>query len=413
MLQRARASAPRPPRGRWRCPRRAVVSFYDQTVENFAKKTARALPVRTAFELARNLNERSLLTSAQFLARELPVRLAWTLRDFQALPYIVGVNPHIMRLFVDYSDTFQALSAPELQRPITTLGDEVRWTTRVNALLRRNQNAISTLSAGIAEARMLPATASVYFEFLDRFIEQFIYQRLARRTMAAFHQALHQQFHQKEARKEWLGCFHLRCSPATVVRGCFDDVARLALGVYGRAPKLTIIGDTEATFTFYPILLENVLYELFKNSLRAVHEHHAPDASLPDVVVKICAGEEMTIIVSDRGGGVPPELLNDVWGYGFSTHTPSEFDVENYKVNFRSGEETDQTLQFAGWGFGLPMSRAFIQYFGGQVLLNSLPGYGTDVYIHMPPVDSAQMASRGVYTERRKPSWPGATTDSL
>lgn len=41
----------------------------------------------------------------------------------------------------------------------------------------------------------------------------------------------------------------------------------------------------------HPILLENVLYELFKNSLRAVHEFHAPGAALPDVVVKICAGE--------------------------------------------------------------------------------------------------------------------------
>lgn len=31
----------------------------------------------------------------------------------------------------------------------------------------------------------------------------------------------------------------------------------------------------------------------------------------------------MTIIISDRGGGVPQELLKDIWSYGFSTHTPS------------------------------------------------------------------------------------------
>eukprot|EP00667_Euglena_gracilis_P015273 EG_transcript_15887 len=366
-------------------PRRPIMSFYDNTVEKFARQTARSLPIRSAFELAQGLDEAKLIQSAQFIARELPLRLAWTLRDFQALPFIVGVNPHITKLYADFSETFLALSSPEMQAPIVTIEDEKRWTTRLNTLLKKNQNAISTLSAGIAEVRMLPETASVYFDYLNSFIEQFIHQRLARRTMAAFHTSLHQQFFDKKGPgqgSDWFGCFHTKCSPAKVVQQCFDDVARIGHGVYGRSPKLTVIGDTTATFTFYPILLENVLYELFKNSLRAVHEFHAPGAALPDVVVKICAGEEMTIIISDRGGGVPQELLKDIWSYGFSTHTPSEFDRENYKVNFRSGEETDQTLQFAGYGFGLPMARAFIHYLGGQVLLSSLPGYGTDVYVH-------------------------------
>lgn len=33
----------------------------------------------------------------------------------------------------------------EMQAPIVTIEDEKRWTTRLNTLLKKNQNAISTL----------------------------------------------------------------------------------------------------------------------------------------------------------------------------------------------------------------------------------------------------------------------------
>jgi hypothetical protein len=36
-----------------------------------------------------------------------------------------------------------------------------------------------------------------------------------------------------------------------------------------------------------------------------------------------------------------------------------------------------------GLGFGLPVSRLYAQYFGGNLHLLSLSGYGTDVYVRM------------------------------
>jgi pyruvate dehydrogenase kinase 2/3/4 len=34
-----------------------------------------------------------------------------------------------------------------------------------------------------------------------------------------------------------------------------------------------------------------------------------------------------------------------------------------------------------GLGFGLPVSRLYAQYFGGDVSLVSMEGYGSDVYV--------------------------------
>jgi pyruvate dehydrogenase kinase 2/3/4 len=35
----------------------------------------------------------------------------------------------------------------------------------------------------------------------------------------------------------------------------------------------------------------------------------------------------------------------------------------------------------AGLGFGLPMSRLYAQYFGGDVSFSSMEGYGSDVLV--------------------------------
>ena len=37
----------------------------------------------------------------------------------------------------------------------------------------------------------------------------------------------------------------------------------------------------------------------------------------------------------------------------------------------------------AGFGFGLPISRLYARYFGGDLQLVSMEGYGTDAYLHI------------------------------
>ena len=37
----------------------------------------------------------------------------------------------------------------------------------------------------------------------------------------------------------------------------------------------------------------------------------------------------------------------------------------------------------AGYGYGLPRSRLYARYFGGDLQVISMDGYGTDVYLHL------------------------------
>jgi len=42
-----------------------------------------------------------------------------------------------------------------------------------------------------------------------------------------------------------------------------------------------------------------------------------------------------------------------------------------------------QKAALAGYGVGLPLSRLYARYFGGDLDLKSLEGFGTDAYIHL------------------------------
>jgi pyruvate dehydrogenase kinase 2/3/4 len=42
----------------------------------------------------------------------------------------------------------------------------------------------------------------------------------------------------------------------------------------------------------------------------------------------------------------------------------------------------------AGLGYGLPISRNYARYFGGDLVLMSMEGYGTDGYIYLPRLSS-------------------------
>ena len=46
--------------------------------------------------------------------------------------------------------------------------------------------------------------------------------------------------------------------------------------------------------------------------------------------------------------------------------------------------EVQRRGAIAGYGVGLPMSRLYAQYFGGDLDVKSVEGLGTDCYLHLP-----------------------------
>lgn len=76
--------------------------------------------------------------------------------------------------------------------------------------------------------------------------------------------------------------------------------------------------------------------------------------------------------LSDRGGGIPYEKIDWLFQYMYTTApqpSPS---------HCREG-----SAPLAGYGYGLPLSRLYARYFKGDLVLNSMEGYGTDAVIYL------------------------------
>jgi signal transduction histidine kinase len=101
----------------------------------------------------------------------------------------------------------------------------------------------------------------------------------------------------------------------------------------------------------------------------------------------------VTIRIRDRGRGISPENLGHIWDYSFTTFNDDQASstlsgshsshTGMDALNAMSGPGGDGAHSLAGLGYGLPLGRAYAEYFGGGIAVQSLWGWGTDVYLSL------------------------------
>ena len=104
--------------------------------------------------------------------------------------------------------------------------------------------------------------------------------------------------------------------------------------------------------------------------------------------------------ISDRGGGIPESQRQDIFKYSFTTmgdrSTIKPSDSDNILSEMCAGHPSSSPSggPMAGWGFGLPTSRAYATYLGGSLHLLSMEGLGTDVYLRLRHIDGKKESFR-------------------
>ena len=221
----------------------------------------------------------------------------------------------------------------------------------------------------------------------------------------------------------FIGCIQDNCDPYTEVRRVADQVAQHCRECYGIAPEIEVLDCTleryaDSNFTYVPHHLQYCIAELLKNSCRAtirrhidmeegtstgtstnfatedhVGSHHHEEGlhvgshpSLPSVKVVIAKGaEDVTIKIADKGGGVPRSILDKMWTFAHSTASDEIVQSKENDTSFETDEFSGGNIR----GFGLPMARIYARYFGGELTLKSMEGYGVDAYLYLPVLGEA------------------------
>jgi len=118
--------------------------------------------------------------------------------------------------------------------------------------------------------------------------------------------------------------------------------------------------------------------------MRATVDWHGADGGeFPPIKVVIADGkenEDVVIKVSDEGGGIPRSNMKKIWSYLFTTADPA---IQEGMISFNENVDHSIDSPLAGLGYGLPISRSYARYFGGDVSVMSMEGYGTDAFVHL------------------------------
>ncbi|XP_042515454.1 pyruvate dehydrogenase (acetyl-transferring) kinase, mitochondrial-like [Macadamia integrifolia] len=335
--------------------------------------------LRYMMEFGSKPTEKNLLISAQFLHRELPIRIARRAIELESLPYGLSDKPAVLKVRDWYLDSFRDLrSFPDIK----DTSDELDFTQMIKMIKVRHNNVVPMMALGVQQLKkdLNPKVVTEDLDEIHQFLDRFYMSRIGIRMLIGQHVVLHDPNPQPDR----VGYIHTKMSPLEVARSASEDARSICLREYGSAPEINIYGDPNFTFMYVPTHLHLMVFELVKNSLRAVQERFMDsDKVAPPIRIIVADGiEDVTIKISDEGGGIPRSGLPKIFTYLYST-AKNPLD-----------EQTDlgstDGVTMAGYGYGLPISRLYARYFGGDLQIISMEGYGTDAYLHLSRLGDSQ-----------------------
>ncbi|MQM03748.1 hypothetical protein Taro_036538 [Colocasia esculenta] len=319
--------------------------------------------LRNMVEFGACPTERNLLLSAQFLHKELPIRIARRAIELDSLPFGLSQKPAVLKVRDWYLDSFRDLrSFPGIR----DTKDELAFTQMIKMIKVRHNNVVPAMALGVQELKkdLNPKVAYSDLEEIHKFLDRFYMSRIGIRMLIGQHVTLHDP----NPEPGCIGQINTRMSPISVAHTASEDARVVCMRKYGSAPDVVIYGDPDFTFPYVPSHLHMMMFELVKNSLRAVQERSMiSDRDVPPIKIIVADGiEDVTIKISDEGGGIPRSGLPKIFTYLYST-------AENpLSEDFSSGNDG---VTMAGYGYGLPISRLYARYFGGDLQIISMEGY--------------------------------------
>ncbi|KIW62220.1 hypothetical protein PV04_10415 [Phialophora macrospora] len=408
-----------------------------QTIAHYASFPPTEVSLRQMVQFGDKPSAGTLFRASQFLSEELPVRLAHRVEELRKLPDGLNDMPSIKKVRDWYAQSFEEITS--LQRPyldpstrdrllnppkkqstklsattrnpslkhdgngknsmnsrryFAALDDGKEWppvlseynrkfARTLEIIKRRHDPVVTTVAQGINEWKRKQQRMQIDSS-IQSFLDRFYMSRIGIRMLIGQHIALTDQTTNKHP--NYVGIICTKTNVRELAEEAIENARFVCEDHYGLfdAPKVQLFCPPHLNFMYVPGHLSHMLFETLKNSLRAVVETHgAEKEEFPVTKVIVAEGkEDITIKISDEGGGIPRSAIPLVWTYMYTTvDTTPELDPGFNASDFKA--------PMAGFGYGLPLSRLYARYFGGDLKLISMEGYGTDVYLHLNRLSSS------------------------
>uniref|UniRef100_A0A9J8A301 Protein-serine/threonine kinase n=2 Tax=Cyprinus carpio TaxID=7962 RepID=A0A9J8A301_CYPCA len=349
-------------------------------IEYYSRFSPSPLSIKQFLEFGRdNACEK---TSYMFLRKELPVRLANTMREVNLLPDRLLSQPSVKLVQKWYMQSFFELLEFENRKPEDphALNDFLETLIEIR---NRHNDVVPTMAQGVIEYKEKfgfdPFVSSNIQYFLDRFYTN----RISFRMLINQHTLLFGN-DINPAHPKHIGSIDPSCSVTEVVTDAYETAKMVCEQYYSAAPELKIeefnakAPQKPIQAVYVPSHLFHMLFELFKNAMRATNElHEGSKEGLPLIKAKVTLGKEDLSV----------------------------------KVSLFKNRFSFSKASIAGFGHGLPISRLYARYFQGDLKLYSMEGVGTDAVIYLKALSSESFERLPVFNKsawRHYQGGPGA-----
>ncbi len=271
-------------------------------------------------------------------------------------------------------------------------------TDTLTKIKKRHDPTVATIAKGVLEWKALENRADVIDSSIQAFLDRFYLSRIGIRMLIGQHIALNKE----PVRNDFVGIICKNTNVGELSQDAIDNARFICEQYYGlyEAPNVELYCNDKIEFMYVPSHLIHMLFEILKNSLRATVEFSIAQAKAkaaaegtefdiynvkfkPIKVIVAEGNEDITIKISDEGGGIPRSAMPLIWTYLYTTAKDVP-DLDNDVIN-----NHEFIAPMAGLGYGISLSRLYAKYFGGDLKLISMEGYGTDAYLHLNKLGSS------------------------
>uniref|UniRef100_A0A672M7B4 Protein-serine/threonine kinase n=1 Tax=Sinocyclocheilus grahami TaxID=75366 RepID=A0A672M7B4_SINGR len=344
----------------------AALASVPHHIEHFSKFSPSPLSMKQFLDFgSTNACEK---TSFVFLRQELPVRLSNIMKEINLLPKRLLTTPSACILIFFSSSLF---------------------ITHFNT---QHNDVVPTMAQGVIEYKEVFGQDPVTNQNIQYFLDRFYLSRISIRMLINQHTLVFDGA-TNPVHPNTIGSIDPHCQVAEVVKDAYESARMLCDQYYLSSPDLVLQelntdnSNQLISIVYVPSHLYHMLFELFKNAMRATIENHKEGSNLPPIQVMVAiGGEDLTVKMSDQGGGVPFRKMENLFSYMYSTAPKPQMDDKH-------------RAPLAGFGYGLPISRLYAKYFQGDLQLYSMEGHGTDAVIHLKALSTDSVERLPVFNK--------------
>ncbi|KAK9447706.1 branched-chain alpha-ketoacid dehydrogenase kinase [Limtongia smithiae] len=392
----------------------------EQVIDEYAHVPTKKLTMSDLLKFGRPPVPLShLLENANTIRHALLCSLSRRAHALRSLPYIMMLNPNISTVYHKYLVSLHQIhqsttTTTGVVANLSTAEENDDFVAALERMMDAHTDAVPVLAKGVSESSsyITPVHAN---RFLDAHMRDRISVRLAashhialtRDTNAALGYRHDKHHHHHERLDRYVGVVDTKLRPSQMCLEVGAFLSELSDLQYGVRPGIEVVVGEDVEVAYVPDHLEYILTEIIKNAFRASVEYaqgltptaeyrakmsggHNGSASSSSVstrlkkvqatIVRTATGVQIRL--RDQGGGIADRDLHRIWGYAEST-----FDEDVRDEGFKTLNAPPPSVtgiggsSMGGLGYGLPLSRAYAEYFGGNLKLESIYGWGTDAYI--------------------------------